>query len=38
MTAIGALWGYGTREELTAAGAEALAATPLEAAEMALTR
>jgi phosphoglycolate phosphatase len=38
VTAIGALWGYGTHEELTAAGADALAATPLEAAEIALTQ
>jgi phosphoglycolate phosphatase len=36
--AIGALWGYGAREELLKAGADALAATPLEAAEIALTR
>lgn len=36
--AIGALWGYGPREELIAAGADALAATPLHAAEIALTR
>ena len=36
VTAIGALWGYGTREELTAAGADVIAATPLEAAELAL--
>jgi phosphoglycolate phosphatase len=36
VTAIGALWGYGTREELTAAGADTLAATPLEAAQRAL--
>ena len=38
VAAIGALWGYGSREELMAAGADALAATPLEAAEIALTR
>ncbi len=38
VTAIGALWGYGEREELTAAGADALAATPIEAAEIALRR
>jgi phosphoglycolate phosphatase len=36
VAAVGALWGYGTREELTAAGADTLAATPLEAAEWAL--
>jgi len=36
--AIGALWGYGAREELAAAGAHALALTPAEAAEFALTR
>ena len=35
---VGALWGYGTRQELESAGAEALAATPPEAAEIALTR
>jgi phosphoglycolate phosphatase len=35
---IGALWGYGTQAELTDAGADALAATPIEAAEIALTR
>jgi phosphoglycolate phosphatase len=35
---VGALWGYGTREELTAAGAATLAATPLEAAAWALRR
>ena len=35
---IGALWGYGTREELNRAGADALADTPLEAAEIALRR
>jgi phosphoglycolate phosphatase len=28
LRAIGALWGYGSREELTSAGADALAATP----------
>jgi phosphoglycolate phosphatase len=33
---IGALWGYGSREELEAAGADALAATPWQAAEIAL--
>jgi phosphoglycolate phosphatase len=38
VTAIGALWGYGTREELVAAGADALAVSPVEAAEIALTR
>jgi phosphoglycolate phosphatase len=38
VAAIGALWGYGTRAELVVAGAEALATTPLEAAEIALTR
>jgi phosphoglycolate phosphatase len=35
---VGALWGYGSREELLAAGAGALAATPLEAAEIVLKR
>jgi phosphoglycolate phosphatase len=35
---IGALWGYGAREELLAAGADALAATPGEAVELALKR
>ena len=38
VTAIGALWGYGTREELLNAGADALARTPVEAAEIALRR
>jgi phosphoglycolate phosphatase len=38
VAAIGALWGYGSREELAAAGADALAATPVEAAELALRR
>jgi phosphoglycolate phosphatase len=38
VAAIGALWGYGSREELVAARADALAATPLEAAQIALTR
>ena len=38
VAAIGALWGYGTPEELIAARADALAATPLEAAEIALRR
>ncbi len=38
VTAIGALWGYGEREELVAARADALAATPQEAAEIALMR
>ena len=38
VAAIGALWGYGSREELVAARADALAATPLEAAELALRR
>jgi phosphoglycolate phosphatase len=38
VTAIGALWGYGEREELVAARADALAATPREAAEIALMR
>ncbi len=33
---IGALWGYGSRDELTQAGADALAASPGEAAEIAL--
>lgn len=33
---VGALWGYGSREELLAAGAQAVAATPGEAAEIAL--
>jgi phosphoglycolate phosphatase len=36
--AIGALWGYGLQAELVAAGADALAASPAEAAEIALTR
>jgi len=36
VTAIGALWGYGSREELIAARADALAETPIEAAEIAL--
>ncbi|MGZ4350053.1 MAG: HAD hydrolase-like protein [Solirubrobacteraceae bacterium] len=30
LTAIGALWGYGSREELTAAGADVLVETPAE--------
>jgi phosphoglycolate phosphatase-like HAD superfamily hydrolase len=30
--AVGALWGYGTQAELTAAGAHALAETPAHAA------
>ena len=38
VAAIGALWGYGGREELLAAQADALAATPQEAAEIALRR
>ena len=38
VTAIGALWGYGAREELVAAGADAVAAMPPEAAEIALRR
>lgn len=38
VTGIGALWGYGTREELLAAGADALADRPVEAAEIALRR
>jgi phosphoglycolate phosphatase len=38
VAAIGALWGYGARAELVDAGADALATTPLEAAEIALTR
>ena len=38
VTAIGALWGYGSREELVAARADALAATPLEAAAIAIRR
>ena len=38
VAAIGALWGYGSREELIAAEADALASTPLEAARIALTR
>jgi phosphoglycolate phosphatase len=33
---VGALWGYGSREELLAAGAGALATTPQEAAEIVL--
>ncbi len=36
--AIGALWGYGSAEELRDAGADALAASPEEAAEIALRR
>ena len=28
LRAIGVLWGYGSRDELTAAGADALVATP----------
>ncbi len=36
--AIGALWGYGPRDELVAAGADALADTPQQAAEVAVTR
>jgi len=35
---IGALWGYGDAQELTTAGAEALAQTPVDAAELALKR
>ncbi len=35
---IGALWGYGSAAELSGAGADALAATPEEAAALALTR
>ena len=35
---VGALWGYGSRQELLAAGARALAATPVEAVEIALKR
>lgn len=38
VAAIGALWGYGSRQELIAARADALAATPPEAAEIALRR
>ncbi|MDE2575144.1 MAG: HAD hydrolase-like protein [Rhodospirillales bacterium] len=38
VTGIGALWGYGVRDELLAAGADALAETPAEAAEIALRR
>jgi phosphoglycolate phosphatase len=38
VTAIGALWGYGARAELNEAGADALAQTPGEAAEIALKR
>jgi len=34
---LGALWGYGSREELTSAGAAALAETPEEMAEWILT-
>jgi phosphoglycolate phosphatase len=30
LIAIGALWGYGSREELTAAGADMLVQTPAE--------
>jgi phosphoglycolate phosphatase len=36
VAAVGALWGYGAREELAAAGADAFADTPGEAAEIAL--
>lgn len=36
--AIGALWGYGALAELAAAGADALAETPAQAAALALTR
>ena len=38
VTGVGALWGYGTQAELKAAGADALAETPVEAAEIALRR
>jgi phosphoglycolate phosphatase len=38
VAAIGALWGYGERAELLAAGADALAQTPAEAADLALRR
>jgi phosphoglycolate phosphatase len=34
LTAIGALWGYGSREELTAAGADVLVSSPAELATM----
>jgi phosphoglycolate phosphatase len=30
LTAVGVLWGYGSREELTAAGADVLVDTPAE--------
>jgi phosphoglycolate phosphatase len=33
---MGVLWGYGSREELTNAGASALAETPAEMAELIL--
>jgi phosphoglycolate phosphatase len=36
VAAVGALWGYGSRDELAAAGAEQFAQTPGEAAEIAL--
>jgi phosphoglycolate phosphatase len=36
VAAVGALWGYGSRDELTQAGADALAETPAEAADLAL--
>lgn len=38
LAAIGALWGYGGADELTQAGADALAASPGEAAALALRR
>ena len=36
VAAVGALWGYGSRDELAEAGAQEFAATPGEAAEIAL--
>jgi phosphoglycolate phosphatase len=38
LTAIGVLWGYGSREELAAAGADVLVKTPAELAELARFR
>jgi phosphoglycolate phosphatase len=38
LTAIGVLWGYGSREELAAAGADVLVKTPAELAELARSR
>jgi phosphoglycolate phosphatase len=36
VSAVGALWGYGSRDELAEAGAQEFAETPGEAAEIAL--